>query len=67
MDKKEKNLIINIVWKPFFAALMTTMLIMKTELPALLIGITLGLACSFACYLDLKKYIKMKDNSDIHE
>ncbi|MBE5903465.1 MAG: hypothetical protein E7275_04175 [Pseudobutyrivibrio sp.] len=64
MDKKERNLIINIVWKPFFSAIMTTILIMQTELPAILIGITLGLAGSLACYLDLMKFIKNKEKSD---
>ncbi|MCI6561663.1 MAG: hypothetical protein ACI4J2_02380 [Ruminococcus sp.] len=58
MDKKEKNLIINIVWKPFFAAIMTACLSLGTELPPILIGITLGIAASIACYLDLKKFIK---------
>ena len=64
MDKKERNLIINIVWKPFFSSIMTTILIMQTELPAILIGITLGLAGSLACYLDLMKFIKNKEKSD---
>ena len=61
MDKKERNLILNIVWKPFFAAIMTAILIMNTEIPDILIGITLGLASSFACYLDLKKFMKNKE------
>lgn len=64
MNKKERNLIINIVWKPFFSAMMTMTLIMSTELPDILIGITLGLASSLACYLDLKKYMKNKENPD---
>ncbi len=64
MNKKERNLIINIVWKPFFSAMMTTSLIMSTELPNLLIGITLGLGGSLACYLDLKNYMKNKENPD---
>lgn len=64
MNKKERNLIINIVWKPFFSAMMTMTLIMSTELPDILIGITLGLGGSLACYLDLKKYMKNKENSD---
>ncbi|MBR3678917.1 MAG: hypothetical protein IKL87_01790 [Oscillospiraceae bacterium] len=61
MDKKERNMIINIVWKPFFAAFTTALLSMSTELPPALIGIILGIAASAACYLDLKKYIKTKD------
>lgn len=56
MDKKEKKLMIRVVWKPFFSAIATAILIMSTELPPLLIGIALGAASSFACYLDLKKY-----------
>lgn len=64
MNKKERNLIINIVWKPFFSAMMTMTLIMSTELPDILIGITLGLGGSLACYLDLKKYMKNKENPD---
>ena len=64
MDKKERNLIINIVWKPFFLALMTMILIRSTELPDILIGTTLGIASSFACYLDLKKFINNKEKSD---
>ncbi len=65
MNKKERNLIINIVWKPFFAAIMTTTLIVRTELSPVLIGISLGIASSFACYLDLKKYLKSKENFDL--
>ena len=64
MNKKERNLIINIVWKPFFSAMMTMTLIMSTELPDILIGITLGLGGSLACYLYLKKYMKNKENPD---
>ena len=60
MEKKERNLIVNIIWKPFFAAIMTTVLISSTDLPPVLIGITLGLASSIACYLDLKKIYKNK-------
>ncbi len=56
MDTKEKRLAVSIVWKPFFAAVMTAILAIKTELPALLIGAALGLASSAACYWDLKKY-----------
>lgn len=63
--KKEKNLIINILWKPFFAAIMTATLIVSTELSPVLIGISLGIASSAACYLDLKKYLKAKEKSDL--
>lgn len=62
MDKKEKNLLINIVWKPFVSALFTMSLIISTELNPILIGVNIGIASSIGCYMDLKKYIKTKEN-----
>ena len=49
----------------FFAAIMTTALIVGTEISPVIIGISIGIASSTACYLDLKKYLKAKDNSDL--
>ena len=63
MDKKERSLVLNIVWKPFFAAMMTAVLSVKTELPPLLIGAALGIAASVACYLDLRRYRGEKDGT----
>lgn len=60
MEKKERSLIINIIWKPFFAAIMTAILIVGTELHPIIIGLALGAASSIACYLDLKRYMKYK-------
>lgn len=60
MEKKERNLIINILWKPFFAAVMTAGLSLKTEIHPIIIAVALGAASSIACYLDLKRYIKYK-------
>ena len=54
MDKKERNLIINVVWKPFVSALFTMSLIISTELNPIFIGVTIGIASSIGCYLDLK-------------
>ena len=65
MDKKEKNLLINIVWKPFVSALFTMSLIISTELNPILIGVSIGIASSIGCYMDLKKYIKTKENSNL--
>jgi len=64
MDKNERNLIINIEWKPFLAAIMTMGLIRSTELLDILIGVTLGIASALACYLDLRKFIKSKEKRD---
>ena len=60
MDKKERTLVLDIAWKPLFAALMTAILSMKTGLHPLLIGATLGIAASIACYLDLRRYLREK-------
>ena len=60
MDKKERSLVLNIVWKPFFAAMMTAVLSVKTELPPLLIGAALGIAGAAACCLDLRRYLRDK-------
>ena len=57
MDKKAKSLFINALWKPFFAAIMTAGLCVSTELPEILIGVTIGVAASAGCYLDIKKYL----------
>ena len=65
MDKKEKNLIIYIVWKPFVSALFTMSLIISTELNPILIGVSIGIASSIGCYMDLKKYIKTKENQSL--
>ena len=51
MDKKEKNLILNIVWKPFASALFTMSLIIITELNPILIGVSIGIASSIGCYI----------------
>ena len=60
MEKKERALIINIIWKPFFAAIMTASLTVGTEIHPIIIGSALGVASSIACYLDLKRYMKHK-------
>ena len=60
MEKKERNLIINILWKPFFAAVTTASLTISTEIHPIIIGLALGAASSIACYLDLKRYIDHK-------
>lgn len=65
MDKKERNLIINIVWKPFVSALFTMSLIISTELNPVIIGVTIGIASSIGCYMDLKRYLKTKENSEL--
>lgn len=65
MDKNEKNLLINIVWKPFVSALFTMSLIISTELNPILIGVSIGIASSIGCYMDLKKYIKTKENHNL--
>ena len=36
----------------------------NSELPDILIGVTLGIASSLACYLDLRKFIKSKEKRD---
>ena len=62
MNKKTKNFFINMLWKPFFAAIMTATLCVSTELPEILIGISMGIAASAGCYLDIKKYLSQKDD-----
>ena len=60
MNKEERKLIINIVWKPLFAAIMTAVLIMGTGIHPIVIGVTLGIASAAACFLDLKKFLEKK-------
>ena len=62
MNKKTNKFFINALWKPFFAAIMTAILCVNTELPEILIGITMGIAASAGCYLDIKKYLSQKDD-----
>ena len=56
MDKT-KSFFINVLWKPFFAAIMTAILCKATELPEILIGVSIGVAASAGCYFDVKKYL----------
>ena len=60
MDKT-KSFFINMLWKPFFAAIMTASLCKATELPEILIGVAIGVAASAGCYFDIKKYLSRKD------
>ena len=62
MDKKTKNFFINVLWKPFFAAIMTAILCVSTELPEILIGVSIGVAASAGCYFEIKKYLSQKDD-----
>lgn len=64
MDKKTKNCFINVLWKPFFAATMTAILCINTELPEILIGISMGIASSAGCYFDIKKYLSQKEDEN---
>lgn len=51
--KKEE--IINIAWKPLFAAVMTGILSKATAIDPVVIGLALGIAAACACILDIKK------------
>ena len=62
MDMKTKSFFVTALWKPLFAAIMTAILCVSTELPEILIGVTIGVAASAGCYLDIKKYLSQKDD-----
>lgn len=55
----------SIVLKPFFAAIMPTILSMQTVLNVLPIGISLCLASLIACYYDLNRYRENKMETDM--
>ena len=54
MSKKD---IINIAWKPFFAAVMTGILTNATGIHPVLLGLGFGGAAAVSCYIELKKYV----------
>ena len=54
MDKKTKSFFIHMLWKPFFAAIMTAILCVGTELPEILIGVSIGVAAAAGCFFDIK-------------
>lgn len=61
--KKSCTQIINICWKPLFAAIMTGILAEKTSINSILLGTVLGIAAAIACYLDVKRILKQKEEN----
>jgi hypothetical protein len=70
MKKNERNFLINVMWKPLFAALMTAALSKGTGVDSYIIAVFLGVASAAACYLDYKVFMKKdlpSDNKEIGE
>lgn len=62
MKNIKKSQIINICWRPMFAALMTGILSKSTDFDAIVIGLVLGTAASIACYFEVKKLLPEKQH-----
>ena len=63
ITKKRCNQIINICWKPMFAAIMTGILAQKTSINSILLGTVLGIAAATACYFDVERLLKKEDGN----
>lgn len=61
-EKAVKNAkVLNICWKPLFAALMTGILIQTTQIHPILIGALLGIAAAISCCLEVNRLLRDKD------
>lgn len=62
MKKKERNFLVNIMWKPVFAAIMTAVLARGTGFNPFIIAAILGAASSAACYLDYRVFLTNQES-----
>ena len=62
MKKRERNFLINVMWKPIFAAFMTAILARGTGFNTYIIALCLGIASSAACYLDFRVFMTTKES-----
>lgn len=52
--------VLNICWKPLFAALMTGILSQATQIHPILIGGMLGIAAAISCYMEVNRLLRDK-------
>ena len=58
MKKNEKAFLINVMWVPLFAGVMTAILSKAPRVDPYLVGVFMGVVGAAMCYLDYKIFMK---------